>query len=176
MPPTMTPRAALAAGALAVAVGLAACGGGDGSGADAGGPARAQYIARTDKLCQASNTRTRALNVQLRRAAAGARNDRELLRRLAPILNRGYGKVRDNAAAFQAANPPPDDAAAVERIRAAYDKQAQQVRKLAAAARSGDVARFKSLTVEQEEVVTRARRLARGYGFRECGSSKSDPA
>ncbi|HEV7807896.1 MAG TPA: hypothetical protein VGO80_18905 [Solirubrobacteraceae bacterium] len=165
-------RASLAAAALAVAVGIATCGGGD----DAQTLTRAQYIASTDKLCKASNTRTRTLNVRLLRAAADARNDRQLLRRLAPILERGYGKVRDNAAAFQAANPPPDDAAEIERIREAYDKQANQVRLLAAAARSGDVARFRSLSDEQEEVVTYARRLARGYGFRECGSAKSDAA
>jgi hypothetical protein len=176
MRPTIA-RPALAAAALAVAVVVAACGGGGYAGGDdARAPTRAQYIARTDKLCKASNTRTRALNVQLLRAAAGARNDRELLRRLAPILERGYGKVRDNVAAFQASNPPADDDAAIERIRAAYDKQAEQVRRLAAAARAGDVARFRALSDEQEEVVTRARRLARGYGFRECGSAKSDPA
>lgn len=83
--------------------------------------------------------------------------------------------MRDNAAAFQVSNPPSDDAAAIERIRAAYDKQAEQVRRLAAAARAGDAVRFRALSDEQEEVVTRARRLARGYGFRECGSAKSDP-
>jgi hypothetical protein len=160
------PCAAVVAAALA----FAACGGGG----DDTSLTRAQYIAKTDKLCTASNTRTRALNVKLRRAVAGARSDRERLRRLAPILQRGYGSVRDNAAAFQAANPPADDAAAVERIRAAYDKQAQQVRKLATAARSRDVARFRELSAEQEDLVKRARRLARGYGFRECGSAKSD--
>jgi hypothetical protein len=168
--------AALAAAALAVAVVAAACGGGGDARDDhARAPTRAQYVARTDRLCKASNARTRALNVQLLRAAAGARNDRELLRRLAPILQRGYGKVRDTAAAFQASNPPPDDAAAIERIRAAYDKQAEQLRRLAAAARAGDAARFRTLSDEQRKVVTRARRLARGYGFRECGSVKSDP-
>ena len=166
MSPILT-RAALAAAALALAFAVGACG-------DSGGDARAQYIAKTDKLCKASNTRTRALNVQLRRAAAAALNNREMLPRLAPILERGYGKVRDNAAAFQAANPPADDAVAIERIRAAYDKQGEQARRLAAAARAGDVARFRKLTDEQHKLVTRARRLTRAYGFRECGSAKSD--
>lgn len=163
----------LCAAIVAAALAATACGG---DGGDDRAPTRAQYIAKTDMLCKASNTRTRALNVQLRRAAAGAGNDRDLLRRLAPILERGYGKVRDNAAAYQAADPPPDDAAEIDRIRAAYDKQADQVRKLAATARAGDVARFRSQSAEQEDLVTRARRLARAYGFRECGTAKSDAA
>ena len=98
------------------------------------------------------------------------------MRRLAPILERGYGPVRDNAAAFEAANPPAGDAAAIERIRKAYDEQAELVRRLAAAAKRGDVDAFKALSEEQKDVVTRARTLARAYGFAECGSSKSDPA
>ena len=156
---------------VAAAVLVAACGGGDG---DDDAPTKAQFIAKTDRLCEASNRRTRALNVQLRSAADASRDDEDLLRRLAPILERGYGPVRDNAASFQATNPPAGDAAAIERIRKAYDEQAEQVRKLAAAARRRDVAAFRALSEEQKEVVTRARRLARGFGFQECGSSKSD--
>jgi hypothetical protein len=157
----------------AIAAFVAACGGSSGDG-DA--LTRAQFIAKTDRLCQASNRRTRALNLQLNDAAARSRDDTELLRRLAPILERGYGPVRDNAAAFQAANPPAGDAAAIERIRKAYDEQAELVRRLAAAARRDDIDAFKTLSVQQKDVVTRARTLARAYGFEECGSSKSDPA
>jgi len=158
--------AVLAATALAVA--------GCGSRDDDLAGTRAQYIARVDTLCEASNRRTRTLNGRLSRAAAGARDDRELLRRLAPVLARGYSSVRKNATVFKAADAPARDAAAVERIAKAYDQQAEQVRALAAAARNGDVRAFRSLSEEQEQLVTRARRLARDYGFRECGSLKSD--
>jgi hypothetical protein len=50
------------------------------------------------------------------------------------------------------------------------------VRRLAAAAKRGDASAFKALSEKQKDVVTRARQLTRRYGFRECGSSKSDPA
>ena len=160
--------AALAIAAVAF-VGLASCGGDDGD-----APTRAQFIADTDKLCERSNRRTRTLNRQLARAAAGARNDRELLRRLAPVLERGYGRVRDNAIAFRTADPPEGDAAQIERIRRLYDQQGEFVRKLASAARRGDSRTFQSLSSQQAEVVRRARRLTRAYGFKECGSTKSD--
>jgi hypothetical protein len=48
------------------------------------------------------------------------------------------------------------------------------VRSLAAAARRGDARRFEALSEQQADVVTRARRLTRAYGFKECGSRKSD--
>jgi hypothetical protein len=164
-------RTAMTAAALV----LAACGGA-GGGAASKPLTRAEFISKTDMQCKASNTRTRALNTELLRAAAGARSDKQLLSRLAPILARGTGPVRDNAAAFQVANPPPADAAKIEHIRKAYDRQADLVRKLAAAAKRGDVKAFALLSAHQRIVVTRARRLARGYGFKECGSAKSDAA
>jgi len=165
-------RPHLILGLLLAAIGLAACGGSDDA-SDA--PlTRAQYIATTDALCKQSNARTRKLNAELRAKSVGASTDAELLRRLAPILQRGYGPVRDNAAAFQAANPPAADAAAIERIRALYDRQAEFVRKLARAARRVDSNEFKSLSEQQKDVVKSARRLTRAYGFKECGSTKSD--
>lgn len=163
-------RATLVCVVLAVAaLGLASCGGGTSDAAK-----RAQFIDGTDRLCEKSNRRTRTFNRQLARAAAGARNDRDLLRRLAPILARGYGGVRDNARALRTSNPPAGDAAEIDRIRRLYDRQAQFVRKLAAAARRGDTRGFTSLSEQQKEVVTRARRLTRAYGFKECGSTTSD--
>jgi hypothetical protein len=147
-----------------------------GCGGDGDAPTRAQFVAQTDKLCQATNRRTRTLNLKLRRAAAGARTDRDLLRRLAPILDAGYDRVRENAEAFSAVKPPDADAAQIARLRRLYDRQAQFLRRLAAAARRGEVSRFESLTAEQQDVVTRARRLSRAYGFKQCGSTRSDPA
>jgi hypothetical protein len=164
--PTTIP-AALAVAALA----LTACGG---SGEDPTTAARRRFIATTDVLCKASNTRTRALNLKLQRAAAGARDDRQLLRRLAPILRQGDGPVHDNATAMRSNDAPAVDAARVEILRRAYDQQAELVRRLASAAAHVDVQRFESLSEQQRHVVIHARGLAQDYGFKECGSAKSD--
>ena len=165
-------RSHLSAVLVVAALGLAACGGTD---EDEPEPlTRAEFIAKTDAQCKVSNVRTKALNVQAARAADSAGSEAELLRALAPILERGYGQVRDNAAAFAVVNPPSSDAAKVEAIRKLYDEQAELVRKLAAAAKRGDVDAFRSLTEEQKDVLARARKAARGYGFKECGSTKSD--
>ena len=75
------------------------------------GPTRAEFIAKTDAQCKVSNARTKTLNEEAApRRRTRARSEAQLLRELAPILERGYGQVRDNAAAFQAVNPPPADA------------------------------------------------------------------
>lgn len=156
----------------ATALAFGGCGGSDDGSERA--PTRAQFVASTDRRCEASTARTRALNAQLRRAEQGARDDEDLLRRIAPILQRGSAVVRENADALGAEQPPPADRAAVMRIRAAYDEQAAIARRLATAAKQGDVEDFKSLIEEQRDVLMRARSLARDYGFRECGSAKSD--
>jgi hypothetical protein len=103
-----------------------------------------------------------------------ADDDEQLLLRLAPILGEGAGQLRANAAAFEAASPPAADARAIGRIRGLYDDQAELAGKLAAAAGRGDVARFKALSEEQKDVVRQARAATRAYGFKECGSAKSD--
>jgi hypothetical protein len=159
---------ALAGAALA----LAACGD---SGKDESAPlTRAEFIAKTDAQCRGSNVRTKKLNEEATGVATRVRGEAQRLRELAPILERGYGQVRDNAAAFQAVNPPPDDAATVERIRKLYDQQAELVRKLAAAAKRGDAKQFTALTDQQKGVLARARKATQAYGFKECGSTKSD--
>jgi len=172
----MSPRHAVSAAvvslAVAAAAALASCGGSEDEPQAA--PTRAAFIAKVDEGCKSSNSRTRALNRELERAAAGARGDKDLLRRLAPVLERAYGPLRDNAAAFHAANPPPADAAEIERIRKLYDEQAELARKLAAAAKQGDVKRYNGLLAEQREVVERSRSRTRAFGFTQCGSSKSD--
>jgi len=157
---------------LTTALALGACGGSGDS--ENPVPTRAAYIERTDALCEASNERTRKLNRELQRASAAAGDEGDQLKRLAPILRRGYGAVRDNAVAFRAVQAPPADEARIERIRKAYDRQAELARKLADAAARGDAVRFRSVAAQQRRLVVSARKLTRGFGFDECGSSKSD--
>ncbi|HEY1540501.1 MAG TPA: hypothetical protein VGF63_13945 [Solirubrobacteraceae bacterium] len=164
----------LVAGSLltALALALTACGG---SGSKSDKPlTHAQYIAKADGVCTASNARTRTLNEQLARAAAGTTSNAQLLRRLAPILRRGYAPIAANARTFDGVAPPVADAVAIERIRETYDQQAELVRRLAIAAEGNDADRFKSLSLTQKDVVARARRLARAFGFKQCASTKSD--
>lgn len=157
---------------VAVALALAACGGSGNDAPDA--PTRAEFIAKIDAQCKVSNARTKALNAEGAAAVEKATTDKQLLSILAPILERAYGQVRDNAAAFQAVNPPAADAVEVERIRKLYDEQGEVVRKLAATAKRGDVPAFNALAAQQKDVVKRARQATRAYGFKVCGSSKSD--
>jgi hypothetical protein len=168
----MRPALALALATLAALL-AAACGGESGSPSNGDTAAqRARFIADTDALCKASNARTKVLNARLRRVSAPT--DEQLLRRLAPILEQGAKPLRDNAAALRAASPPAADARAIDHIRDLYDEQARLVGMLAAAAKRSMVSRFKALSEQQKDVVRRARALTRTYGFRECGSAKSD--
>ena len=136
--------------------------------------ARADFIAARDAQCKASNARTRKLNVQSAAAAEKARSEKELLRLLAPILARGYRQVSENAAVFEAAEPPAADAEEVKQIRRLYREQAKVVLALGATAKRGDVEAFRFMSERQKDVVARARQATRAYGFKVCGSSKSD--
>ena len=136
---------------VAVAFALTACG---------DDQARADFIAARDAQCKASNARTRKLNVQSAAAAEKARSEKELLRLLAPILARGYRQVSENAAVFEAAEPPAADAEEVKQIRRLYHEQAKSKR-------SGSCPSARRTS-------SRARKATRAFGFNVCGSSQSD--
>ena len=127
----------------AAALGLAACG--DSGGDEPDGLTRAR-VHRQDRRAVQGVQRPHEDAQRGGEPGRGhrARSEAQLLRELAPILERGYGQVRDNAAAFQAVNPPAADAAEIERIRKLYDEQAEVVRKLATAAKRGDIEQFKA--------------------------------
>jgi len=156
---------------VVAALAVGSCGG---SGDD--GPTRADFIAKTDARCKVSNARTKALNAEVSRVADTAPTEARLLRGLAPILERAFRQVRDNATAFRAVTAPSADAAEVGRIRALYDEQAAVVGKLSQAAKNNDLKQYRTLFEEQKDVLVRLRKATGAYGLKECGSTKSDAA
>lgn len=155
------------------ALAVAGCGGSSDD-HEAASPTRAEFIAQTDARCQTSNARTRDLNAEVVRVSQGVTDERVLLRRLAPVLERGSKAVGDNADAFAATTPLPADAKKIAELRTLYERQATLAGRLAAAAKRGDVDDFRLYTTEQTDVLARVRQRAKAFGFKECGSAKSD--
>jgi hypothetical protein len=118
--------------------------------------------------------RGRALNEQFQRLARGASSEEEALRTVAPLLEKGYDKQRAQDERFAAIRPPAADREIITRLWKANDENTALLGRLVDAARSQDVGRFTALAEEQKRATERARGLAEGYGFRECGSRKSE--
>jgi hypothetical protein len=181
-------RSALVTVLLGAALALGACGGDDedssektttqaapGTTAQSGdGVTRSEFIARADSLCEDANEDIARLNREARTAAEGASNAREQLEAVAPVYREAYALHRRSNAALSELERPPDDQETIERIRIAYDEQAALIGRLADAAEAGDTGRFRSISEELELAATKARGLAQGYGFRECGTPPGD--
>jgi hypothetical protein len=153
---------------LAVGALVASCGGGKGD------SRREEYIARADRQCEAANRRAKALNERFEAAQLGGKSADEVLDALASILEEGYELQQRDNEAFRDIEPPPEDREVIERLHAAYDEQAALIGRMRDAAESGDAMRFRVLSDEVQRVKRRARALARDYGFKECGSGKSE--
>ena len=142
--------------------------------ADDQGPTKEDYIAEADTLCKESNARAKALNERSVEAVKGRSSGKEQLRALAPILREGYALQRNDMEEFEAIEPPADDREVIDRLTTAYGEQTALVGRMLDAAEATDVQRFNALQKEHQRVKTRARGLARGYGFKECGSGKNE--
>lgn len=137
---------------------------------------RAAYIARADRFCRSTNADTRRLNARANAAIRSADNDRDRLKALAPILEEGVRAQRSQVARFLAITPPAADRATIERYWSAISRQARLVAQLASAAAEGDVAAYNRIADRSSALREQARGLARAFGFKECGSGKSDAA
>lgn len=173
---------------------LAACGGDDDSGsADSDKPGtepaqaqpeqdqkagedvtREEYIARADKHCEGSNARSKRLNERTQKAVESESDDRARLEALVPILREGLEIQTKDLAAFRAIAPPAEDRDEIDALFAAYDDRQDGIKKLLVVAEAGDVQGFAQAAKEQERAKLRARELAQDYGFKECGSGKSE--
>ena len=140
----------------------------------ADGVTKAEYIAEADAFCKKSNAEAKVLNERAQDAVRGARGAKAQLDAVAPILREGYEVQARSREEFKKIEYPPGDRATIEQLYAAYDRQTALVAELRDAAEAGDVARFRSVSEEQDRVKVRARGLARSYGFKECGSGKNE--
>jgi hypothetical protein len=139
-----------------------------------GGPTREEYIAEADAFCKEANAEAKGMNERLQEAARSESTPRKQLAAIVPILEEGYEVQRRSRSEFKQIPHPPADREIVQRMHAAFDAQTDLVGRLLEAAEEGDLARFRTLTREQDRVKVEARGLARGYGFKECGSGKNE--
>ena len=173
-----TPRRPLPSVLLTVVAALSGCGG-SGPAPDpvpraAAASERDQYIAQADAFCMAANEAATQQNERIMRIVERAQTADKALAAIAPLLEAAYEKRRELYGDFRSIEPPTPDRETIEELWAAYDARNVMLRRLAGAARSRDAARFKSLVAEQQRASARSDVLARGYGFRECGSGKGD--
>ena len=134
----------------------------------------AELVAKIDARCEVTNAETKKINEEAELVGERADTQEQLLRELAPILERASDQVRQNAAAFKSVEPTGNDAAKLDRIRRFYDRQTRLAHKFAAAAKRGAVDEFKMLSELQKDLLRRLRKATSDFGFKECGSTRSD--
>lgn len=172
-------RHRVVAALLAAMLLLAACGGDDDdSGSDAGGQdgtvTKAEYIARADTFCKTANARAKEVNERAQEAARGVTGAKAQLKAIAPIFDEGLQVQRESLEEFKKIEYPPADRAVIERLFAEGDRLTDLVEQLGEAAEAQDVARFRAVSRQQDEIRARTRVIQREYGFKECGSGRNE--
>jgi hypothetical protein len=148
---------------LAVAALLAGCGGGDST-------SRSDYIRAADDVCTRANDESNALNRRFAELTRGVTDQREIMRKAAPILTAGHDFQRDYVAEFKALDAPEGDGETIDAIHAALEEQVAALGRLADAAGSGEAARFRTAQRQVTAARTEARRRLKAYGFEVCGA------
>ena len=130
---------------------------------------RQAYIAKGDAVCAAYNGLARQLRRQLTARRAQALSQASL-KPYAPPLEIARDGAKEALRRFKAIEVPAGDEAAIGRLTATMAEQAQLLDKLTNATLADDTNGFKPLNDRLISVGVDERRLARAYGFRECGS------
>jgi hypothetical protein len=146
-------RQVIAGAALALAAGaLAACGG------NAGGPTRAEFIARGDALC--AQARKNTPRPPATRDPARLAGYLDAVDRVSTATLARFGKLE----------APHDLSGLAKRFLASANARLADVRRARNAARRGDAAGLRAALAQQDRDAVRYRALARQIGFKICGS------
>jgi hypothetical protein len=180
---------------VAASLFVAACGGDDDGGDEPAGQAttttqasepetttsapsksvtKEDYIARADAFCRGADARARESNERLKEAVEGASGEEAQLAAAVPVLRAGLEVQKRDTEEFQSIEPPREDAETIDGLHQIYDQRVAKVEQMLEAAEAGDADRFGALLQEANELKLRSRAIMRDYGFKECGSGKSD--
>jgi len=132
--------------------------------------ARARYIARADRICFRHRGRAAHFQHQLARLA-DAPSSTENDRKAATVMRNAGQLLSEVLDLLGRLSPPPGDEAA---IRAYFDAMRQEidlVNKEARALEALDASRVRHLDSQLRNAISEVKQIARGYGFRACGSA-----
>lgn len=130
---------------------------------------RQAYIAKGDAVCASYNALARRLRRQLTDRRPQALSEGSLKPYAAPLQIARDG-AKEAVRRFKALEVPAGDEAAIGRLTAKMTQQQELLDKLTNATLADDTNAFKPLNDQLISVGVDESRLARAYGFRQCGS------
>jgi hypothetical protein len=165
-------RAMLLALTMGVALVAGGCGGDDDSGS--GEVTKEEYLAKADAFCKKQNAEAKERNQRLQDAATSAKTAQEFFDKVVPQLEDGLDWARDQQKAFADIEPPAADKATIDKINATNADALAKLEDATAAARDKDLEKFTQLADEESSIDDRANKMAKDYGFKQCGSGANE--
>jgi hypothetical protein len=138
-------------------------------------PTRSQFIVEADRIC---GNASRQLNPQQARLDATLKTEQSQdtpahRAALGAALREETGLVRPQLDRLSALTPPPGDRAAIARYIATVAAEADLTDQFATAVEANDGPGVTRLATKLTQGKATATRLAKGYGFKICGTSKA---
>ena len=157
---------------------LGSCGGESDEGAQrdkriGSAPSRQEFIDRLDALCRAGNRKAKRLNTRAQAIIEQAPDEETALADLEPVLRQGLEAAREADRDFQRQTPPRGDEDQFHKIVQYQLESTALLTRLIEAADRRDAEAFAAL-IEKRRSMERTRGFFQDYGFKECGSGKSD--
>jgi hypothetical protein len=132
--------------------------------------ARAQYVARADRICFSYRGRAAHFQDRLSELAdtpASTENEQkaaEVMRNVAQLLSEVLHKL-------SRLSPPPGDEPAIRAYFNATRDEIDLVKEQASALEELDASRAQFLNARLRTAIDKVKQIARGYGFRVCGAA-----
>ena len=148
---------------------LAGCGGGGD-----GGPTRAEYVARANRICQAASVRAAPFVTRLSAAAAALYTGKSLPAVRTRLLAREVGELHDVAAGYVAQlrglNQPSGDRTTIKRFLNSSAAIVDAMGQASAALGTGDVTSALAALQRGQSASDEAKAAAQAYGLDACES------
>lgn len=135
-------------------------------------PARAQFIAQADAVCRTLKSEQAPLEARVHALNGSSENSPSNYKALAVLLRQSVRFARTADAKLQSLSKPPGDRATIEKLFAGYSEEATDATKFADALAREERGAWEAAERALTKAIARDRGLARGYGFRVCGTSE----
>jgi hypothetical protein len=135
-------------------------------------PTKAQFIGEADAICRTLKSEQAPLKARVRALNASSENLPAAYKALAPLLRQSVGFARTADSKLQALPKPPGDAGRIEKLLTGYSEEAADVTNFADALGKEERGAWEASEKALAKALARDRGLARGYGFKVCGTSE----
>ena len=130
---------------------------------------KAELREQADAICQSAREKIAGLNAEIQEIRNTASNSADL-NQLADLYREGADTTQSEADQIRQLEPPTADQEIISQMLSAVDGEVGQLNEMADAVEADNTDQMSVVNSQLQTTAAKAKGMARGYGFKVCGS------